>query len=65
MPMVVYGSPEFFITKHPLTSLPPRSGSASLALGLSAASEPMLRPESSLGGSARELLNADGRLRQP
>lgn len=29
------------------------------------AEEPVLRPESSLGGSARELLNADGRLRQP
>ena len=42
MPMVAYGSPEFFITKHPLTSLPPCSGPASLALGLSAASEPML-----------------------
>ena len=25
----------------------------------------VLRPESSLGGSARELLDADGRLRQP
>ena len=29
------------------------------------AEEPVLRPQSSLGGSARELLNADGRLRQP
>ena len=28
-------------------------------------SEPLLRPESSLGGSARELLNPDGRLKQP
>ncbi|MDA0258329.1 MAG: hypothetical protein O2972_06540 [Cyanobacteria bacterium] len=27
--------------------------------------EPLLRPESSLGGSARELLNPDGRLKQP
>ena len=27
--------------------------------------KPLLRPESSLGGSARELLSADGRLRQP
>ena len=27
--------------------------------------QPVLRPESSLGGSARELLDADGRLRQP
>ena len=28
-------------------------------------SEPLLRPESTLGGSARELLNPDGRLKQP
>ena len=27
--------------------------------------EPLLRPESSLGGSAQELLNPDGRLKQP
>ena len=30
----------------------------------SAAEEPLLKPESSLGGSARELLNPDGRLKQ-
>ena len=30
----------------------------------SAAGEPLLKPESSLGGSARELLNPDGRLKQ-
>ena len=29
-----------------------------------AAGEPLLKPESSLGGSARELLNPDGRLKQ-
>ena len=27
--------------------------------------EPKLKPSSSLGGSARELLNSDGRLRKP
>ena len=29
-----------------------------------AAGEPLLKPESSLGGSARELLNPDGRLKK-
>ena len=60
MPMGVFGSPEFLNTSHPLTSLPPRSGPASLALGLSAASEPMLE-RLKLRGQAEAISRTEGR----
>ena len=49
--------------KTPAAKPPAQKNAASPEVP-TAAGEPLLKPESSLGGSARELLNPDGRLKQ-
>ena len=48
----------------PPSQKPPAPKNAAPPEAPTAAEEPLLKPESSLGGSARELLNPDGRLKQ-
>ena len=60
MRTVACGSPEFFIARQSLTSSPLRSKPASLALGLSAASEPLLERLKSRGQAA-VISRAEGR----
>ena len=60
MRTVACGSPELFIARQSLTSSPLRSKPASLALGLSAASEPLLERLKSRGQAA-VISRAEGR----